>query len=506
MEASRIFRFCLCFTVVAFASLILCQQKCLAKITVSGLFSDHMVIQRRGPIRIFGKASPKEIIGVKLGPNNKVVVFADQNGDWLAKLKPMEAGGPYTLTIVGSEKIEINDVLIGEVWLCSGQSNMALTCKASHLEDRVSTMKFASNMRFISLPCKVSSEIESRVDARWQFFNNTSALECSAIGTAFAKRINQEIDVPVGIIVSAVGGSPIQPWISRSCLNSYPDGRGILKKTDRIIDSLKKQNINTRNLVMDQAKSKLKKIENDPARQLFLSSTTLYNSMIAPLVPFTLRGVLWYQGEANVYQSEDYQNYLTTMIKDWRTKWKQPHLPFLYVQLAPVGKRQSTPVDESPVAELRYAQAKTNILPYSYMAVTLDCCPIDNPDWHASDKIKIGNRLAEMALATQYNKPYAYKSPSVLTYDLKKNRVVLHFKNTMKKLKAGDQEVKGFAISGSDKKLFWANAEIKGDSVIVWSDKVKKPAFVEYAWADNPRGNLTGGGDLPAVPFQLELE
>lgn len=486
--------------------LFLSSNPCWAKITVSNLFSDHMVIQRNEPIRIWGKANPKEILGVRIG-ENKVVAFADKDGNWQAELKPMKAGGPYELQIVGSEKVVVRDILVGEVWLCSGQSNMALNNRDSHLADRIDGQVYNENMRFISLPPRVSSKKEWLVDAKWKHFNSETALDCSAVGTAFAVRLSKEIDCPIGIIVAAVGGSPIQPWLSRSGLDQYPDGRTLIRKVDGIVSGLKKRGFNTRNLVVDQVASKKKKLIDDPSRQLFLSPTTLFNTMIAPLVPYSIKGVLWYQGEANVYESSDYQGLFTKLIKDWRKKWMKPHLPFFYVQLAPVGKLQAIPVKTSPVADLRFAQFKSGVLPFSYMAVTLDC--IDDkakPDWHASDKIKIGNRLATMALASQYNKPYPYKSPSIFTYELKDNKVVLHFKNANHSLAKQGGELSGFAISGSDENLVWAKAMIEGETVVVWNDKIEKPRFVYYAWADNPRGNLTGSGDLPAVPFQLELD
>lgn len=492
-------------TLFSLFSFFFCQTSCQAKIKLSGLFSDHMVIQRDAPIRVFGKADPKEVLGVKIGPN-KCVAFADENGNFNATLKPLPAGGPYELSVVGSEKVLVKDILVGEVWLCSGQSNMVLSNRDSHLSEVVATQQFNEKMRFLQLPPKVSSKEEFRVDANWKIFNNDTAVGCSAVATAFASKINAETDMPVGVIVAAVGGSPIQPWLSRDGLNSYPDGRGLIRKIDGITSGLKKKGMPVRNLSLNAEESKGKKIEDDPARQLFLSPTTLYNTMIAPLVPYSLRGVLWYQGEANVYEFSDYSHYLTKLIQDWRTRFGQPKLPFIYVQLAPYGAKQVVPAITSPVAELRFAQAKVGVLPFVYMAVTLDCCPVKKPDWHASDKRKIGNRLAEIALATQYNKPYAYKSPSLFTHELEGNKVVLHFRNTMKNLKVNGDSLEGFAIAGPDEKLFWARAELDGDKVTVWSDRVKKPRKVFYGWADNPKGNLLGGGNLPAVPFQIDVE
>ncbi|MBI1269605.1 hypothetical protein GC174_04145 [bacterium] len=481
-------------------------EACQARVVLSGLFSDHMVLQRNVPIRVFGQADPKEIIGVGIG-ENKAVAFADENGRWLVTLKPMPAGGPYELTVVsGDQKTVVRDVLIGEVWLCSGQSNMVLSNKNSDLEEEIAATKFDSRMRFLKLPPRVSARQEYEVNATWKIFDNDTAPGCSAVATAFALKVQREIDIPVGVVIAAVGGSPIQPWLSREGLNSYPDGRGLIKKIDSIEKGLKEKNFPTRNLVLNARESMKKKIEEDPARQLFLSPTTLYNTMINPLAPYFFKGVLWYQGEANVYESDDYGFFLTTLIRDWRARFDEPEMPFLYVQLPPYGARQLVPVKASPVAELRFAQSRAVVVPYAYMAVTLDCCHVKEPDWHACDRAMIGRRLADIALATQYNKPYPYKSPSLFTHDRKDNRVVLHFRNTMKSLKSAGSRLEGFSIAGRDDKLFWANAELKGDSVEVWCDKIKKPLKVYYAWADNPRGNLLGHGDLPVVPFELEVE
>ena len=507
LKGSTVARLTFGLTASILVSFLASQNSCLAKITLSGIFKDHMVIQQEAPVRIFGKAEPKEILGVKLGPENKVVVFADEKGNFTAELKPMKAGGPYKLTVVGSEKIEVDDILAGEVWLLSGQSNMELSCKESKLEDKIAELKFQPNVRFITLPPRVSSEKETVVDATWQTLDNDSASEVSAIATFFAQRVSQETQVPVGIIVSAVANSPIQPWISKECLESYPDGRSLIKKTEKLVEELKAKGVDPRNLPVKKAeKGDGQPVNADESEKMASSPYTVFNSMINPLVPFSIKGVVWYQGEADVYESDDYYGKMTRMIKDWRSQWKLPHLPFIYAQLPAVGNRQTQPADESPFAVLRDAQARANVVPYSYMAVTLDCSPVKNPDWHSANKVKIANRLAEIALATQYNKPYPYKSPSPFTFDLDENKVVIHFKNTLKNLKAENDKLEGFAISGMDKKLVWANAKIEGDSVIVWSDKVDKPIFVKYAWADNPKGNLKGGGNLPAVPFLLELE
>ena len=265
-----------------FLTLFTCfPEECQARAVLSGLFSDHMVLQRNAPIRVFGQADPKEIVGVGIG-ENKAVAFANEKGHWIATLKPMPAGGPHELTVVsGDQKTVIRDVLIGEVWLCSGQSNMVLSNKNSHLEEEIAATKFDSRMRFLKLPPRVSARKEYEVNANWKIFDNDTAPGCSAVATAFALKVQREIDMPVGVVVAAVGGSPIQPWLSRDGLNSYPDGRGLIKKIDTIEKGLKAKNFPTRNLVLNARESMKKKIEEDPARQLFLSPTTLYTR--APL-------------------------------------------------------------------------------------------------------------------------------------------------------------------------------------------------------------------------------
>lgn len=480
---------------------LILPQSCEAKVSLAGPFSDHMVLQRQAPIAVWGTASPGSVVGVRLG-DKKAVSYPGADGKWQTLLDAMEAGGPYELTVVSDNKIVLKDVMVGEVWLASGQSNMVLT--NNDIGYKVDGA-FSGSIRFISLPPVTSSVPETRIEAGWQILDKNSQGACSAIAAAFALDLQKELSVPVGIIVSAVGGSRVQSWVSRSGLETFPDGKSVAEKLDSTVSGLKRLKMPFRRLAVVTTVEEID-IRKDPARQLFLSGATLYNAMIAPLVPYSLKGVLWYQGEANVYEAQTYGRFFSTFINDWRLSWKRPDLPFVFVQLPPYGPKQALPEQASPVAQLRDAQATVCLVPYSFMAVTTDCCHQAEPDWHASNKQQIGKRLARIALASQYNKPLKFKSPSLSSYKKEGKKVRLSFKNVATVLKTSGDTVEGFAIAGDDKKPVWAKAALDGKSVVVWSDKVENPTQVSYGWADNPRGNLVGDDGLPVRPFKTDVK
>ncbi|MCA9801718.1 MAG: hypothetical protein KC777_07010 [Cyanobacteria bacterium HKST-UBA02] len=476
---------------------------CEAKLTLASIFGDHMVLQQGKPVKIWGTADPGAVVGIRIG-DRKQVAHAGDDGKWLASVEPPPAGGPYQITVVSDTKIVVDDVMVGEVWLCGGQSNMVLT--NSDLKTRGEEDPGQRKIRFITLPPVASSEPEADFKGTWRVLDRDSEGLCSVLAGSFGATLEKDLGVPVGLVISAVGGSRVQAWISKPGLERFNTGKSVAEKLDKTVESLKKRRLPSRSLALSVDE---KDVNAEAVKALFLSGATLYNAMIAPLVPFTFKGVIWYQGEANVYEGANYQRFLSELIKDWRLAFENPEIPFIYVQLPPFGKLQTAPSDSGPLAKFREAQTRISIFPYSFMAVTTDCCPSKDPDWHASDKQKIGRRLARIALATQYKKPYKFRSPVLGSFKKEGKKVRLRFRNVTQGLKASGDALEGFAIAGDDKRMVWAEAAIDGDSsdsVLVWSDEISDPKVVTYAWADNPRGNLLGDDNLPAVPFRAEFK
>ncbi len=504
----------------AFASLLatsipalLSSSALAAPIKINGAFTEHMVVQSGQPVIVYGTATPGEPIGVKLA-ERKAVAITNEKGDWAATLEAIPAGGPYELQVVGAqEKLVVNDVMSGEVWLCSGQSNMLMSLKQAGLEAKTNEISTGdSSIRLLKVGFGLAKSPQKKLDAKWVILDRENAGDCAAIPFVFATELRKKLNTPIGIIVSASDGARCDSWISTGGLNKTAEGRSKLAGFEEQYNAY----LAFREQKMSNQDEKTSDVEcwEREADAVFRNGATavpappgaaLYNAMIAPLVPYTLRGVLWYQGEVNITRPETYEKYFTLLMHDWRRKWKKPHLPFLFVQLPPVGERLETPASVSKAARLRDAQTKASLLPYTYMVSAVDTINKSPAEWHGSDKQVIGKRLAQMALSTQYKKPMPFKGPSMEAVMLEGSKVRVQFRNATHGLTMKGDVLKGFAIAGDDKKLVWASSQIDGDSVLVWSNLVSKPSLVTYAWADNPDGNLYNGDDLPAIPFRSQV-
>ncbi len=651
--------------IVFFASFQSLQASPKDRPFVSNLFSDNMVLQRDLKIPVWGWAAPGQKVRVDLtgtqdnAKNKKpraialsTSVRAGKDGKWTAYLKPLEAGGPYTLSVSGPPTATFKNVMIGDVWLCSGQSNMGFNVgSANNGAQEIADANFPE-IRLFSVPNETDNEAREMLPAStgigWQVCSPQSVGGFSAVGYFFGRELHRELKVPIGLIHSSWGGTIAEAWTSASALKTLPDFKarvlemetanlknrglppgvdaqtqewwakndegsvndvwassaardsdwktmalpqnwengglpdfdgvvwfrreidlpqswngkaatlhlgpiddrdttwvngvrvggldsystprdyevpvGVLKAGRNVIAvrvydggygggiygaaSAMKLESDESSLALAgdwkyRASTELKNLSPMPAAMSQNPNvpTVLYNAMIAPLVPYGIKGAIWYQGESNASRAYQYRALLPTMIQDWRTQWKQGNFAFHIVQLANFTPRPQNP-GESDWAELREAQRLTaQKLPNVGLASAIDIG--DANDIHPRNKQDVGKRLALTALATTYGQKFEFSGPDFQSMKIEGNKIRLNFTHAQG-LKTTDGDLKGFAISGVDKKWVWADAKIEGNSVVVSAPQVLAPVAVRYGWANNPDVNLTNAANLPAVPFRTD--
>lgn len=435
-----------------------------AEVRLPAIFGNHMVLQQKANCPVWGKASPDEKVKVSLQIDSDVFVkeaTANTNGDWRINLDPIPAGKKGTLTIEGKNKITLEDVLFGEVWICSGQSNMEWSVNASADPEKTRAESANPEIRLFTVEKSRSPKPKSELKGRWEICGPNTVGNFSAVAYFFGRDLQKALKKPVGLIHTSWGGTASEEWTSREVLDAHPEHKG-----------------------------------KHPAE------TTLYNAMIAPLIPYAIKGAIWYQGESNAGRSELYRTAFPLMIKNWRDDWKQGDFPFFFVQLAPFMKKATQPTDTG-WARLRDAQLETmKKVPATGMAVIVDVG--DEADIHPKKKEPVGGRLALAARAIAYGENLIWSGPIYDKMEVRDGRAILDFKLVGQGLEARDGPLTGFTICGSDGKFFNARAEIKGDKIAVWSDDVKEPVAVRYGWADFPLGNLWNKDGLPASPFRTD--
>ncbi len=616
------------------------------------LFSDHVVLQRDVPVPVWGWAEPGQRIKVALA-GQSVETTADTSGKWLTRLGPYPAGGPHVLALTGPKSVEVKDILVGDVWICSGQSNMEWTLSNANNAEKEIASANHPRIRLFTVPKKIAIEPTTTVDASWQVCTPETSRSFSAVGYFFGRELQRELNVPIGLINSSWGGTVAEAWVSAGALDAMPDFKRALdqiraekadegkppvrfadamaawwKKNDpgssdqpswsdpkfdssawktmklpgvweqgglpdfngiawfrkelnlaeasdgkaatlslgpiddrdtTFVNGVEVGGMNQYNArrnykipvgvlkagrnviavrVLDTAgnggfagnEGDLRlKVEGEaepislvgewaykastplndlptppePAGSNPNKVTVLYNGMIAPLKPFPIKGAIWYQGESNVGRAAQYRKLLPTMIKDWRDSFEVGEFPFHIVQLANFLPVQKQPVD-SAWAELREAQyLTTKALPNVGLALAIDIG--EAGDIHPRNKQDVGRRLALNALASAPGKDVEFSGPVFKAKEIKGNTIRLTFDHLGGGLVAkGGEKLEGFAVAGEDGKYVWADAVIEGDSIVVSSPKVEKPANVRYAWADNPVCNLYNQAGLPAVPFRTD--
>jgi sialate O-acetylesterase len=471
----------------------------LAEVTLHGLFSDIMVLQRNARVPIWGWADEGEEVTVQF--RGETVKTITKDGHWMVHLKRLKAGGPDELKVSGKNAITLKNVLVGEVWIASGQSNMEWPLRMSFEADQAIAASANALLRLYTVPKLRANVPTNNVGARWQECTPSTTPAFSAVAYYFARDLQKALGVPVGVIHTSWGGSPAEVWMSEQALSANPDfKRDIL---DVYPAQLRKYQEALAQFKKEEAAAKASGTAfSKRAPGLGWKPTELYDGMIAPLIPYAIKGAIWYQGESNAGRAEQYRTLFADMIKNWRRDWGQGDFPFLEVQLAPFRDIKDQP-GESDWAELREAQSlATKTLPKVGMAVITDVG--EEKDIHPKKKEPVGGRLALAARKIAYSERVVYSGPSYKRLKIEGNKAVVYFANVGSGLEARGGELKGFAICGEDKKWVWAKAEIVKDRVIVSNAEVAKPVAVRFGWADYPVVNLWNKEGLPASPFRTD--
>ncbi len=479
-----------------------------AAVKLPALLSDRMVIQRESPVHVWGWADAAEEVSVEFR-GQQASSTADAAGHWEVYLKPLAAGGPFEMTVRGSNTITLRDVFVGEVWVASGQSNMVWPLERSNdAEKEIDEAEFPE-IRYFKVKLTVADKRHDDVEGEWLAVSPKTAGTFSGVGYFFARHLHEKLGVPFGIIQSAWGGTPAESWTTAETLASDA--------------SLKRFNEEWAQVLADYPKAKkthdeaLKRWESEAAKAKAAGLDTprrpgaprgpghhhtpsgLFNAMIAPLTPYAIRGAIWYQGENNAGRGhgEAYRHLFKSMIIDWRREWGQGSFPFLFVQLANYGRVP----DNSTWPEVREAQTMALELVNTAMAVTTD---IGNPEnIHPRNKQDVGMRLALGARAIAYGEDGLTSSGPLFRQATREAGALrLWFDHPGGGLVAQGGELRGFEVAGADGAYVEATARIVGSNVLVWSSQVDAPVKARYAWAAAPDGNLFNKAGLPASPFR----
>ncbi|MEN1679261.1 MAG: sialate O-acetylesterase [Planctomycetota bacterium] len=504
-----------CLLVLLLALLVVADAP--AEVRLPALFGDHMVIQRDKPAVVWGWAPPGAEVTVTLAGNEAAATAAD-DGRWRVELPAMPTGVGETLTVAsGGDTRTFSDVAIGEVWVCSGQSNMQWPLSASNNGDLEAMTADRADIRLISVPGPGSQTPKDDFLGAWEPCTPAAAVQFSAVGYHFGQRLADVLDVPIGLIDNAWGGSAAEAWTPRPLIESEPPLRGIVDtwkakeaKLDEAAEWAQHEEYMEKwRRRVERAKAAGQRPP-EPANHRGDAygnrrPGNLFNARVAPLIDFPISGVIWYQGESNASRAAEYRDLFPTMIQAWRDAWRQPSMPFYWVQLADFRTETSEPV-ESQWAELREAQTMTlDRLDNTGQAVIIDIG--EASDIHPRNKTEVGNRLARIALARDYDQKVAYASPRFDSMVVEGGKAIVSFKDISQRLKAVDaKQVQGFELAGDNGKFVAAEAKVREDNrVEVSSPTVAKPVAVRYAWADNPVCNLYDATGLPVTPFRYPV-
>ncbi|MEX1113647.1 MAG: sialate O-acetylesterase [Akkermansiaceae bacterium] len=505
-----------------------------ADVKPNPLFTDGAVLQRGQPVPVWGTARDGEKVTVEF--DRQKVSTTAAGGKWSVSLKPLKEGGPFTMKITGDNAVTVNNLLVGEVWVCSGQSNMEWSFARAHNAKEEGPKAAFPKIRMFTVKKKVSAKPLGEAVGSWVECSPQTVGGFSAVGYFFARDLYQKLGVPVGMIHTSWGGTPAQAWTSVEGFGNDTELKGYVdsakkklanydaalashtEKLEEFTAQLKEWNETVGKAHQEALKSwkkdtaKAQKAGKPLPPQPAPSSpqpkapphpdggqnnpATLYNGMLAPVIPYGIKGAIWYQGESNAGQSKQYRTLFPAMIADWRARWKQGDFPFFFVQIAPF---KSQPPEIREAQFLTLAKVKNTA-----MAVTTDVGNAN--DIHPTQKEPVGQRLALAARALTYGEKIEYSGPLYDSMAAKGGKAVLSFKHVGGGLVAKDGDLKGFTIAGPDKKFVPAQAKIDGSTVVVSAEGVSNPQAVRYGWENVPDVNLFNQEGLPASPFRTDVD
>lgn len=489
-----------------------------AAVRLPALIGDNMVLQGEAKSNVWGWADPQEKVTVTFGEKT-AQTEAGADGKWSVRLADLKAGTAGDLTVTATNAIVVKNVIVGEVWIASGQSNMEFSVAGAMNHDTEIASANYPLIRCFNLKRAAKTEPQEDCVGKWEICSPQTVGHFSAVGYFFARHLHETMHQPVGVIHTSWGGTPAEHWTPTPLIESDPDFRPLAENWQKVVANYPKAKeaydkaMQEWKAAVETAKTEgtaAPKQPNEPkGGDAFGGPGCLYNGMVAPVVPYTIQGVIWYQGESNASRAKQYRKLFPSMIMSWRKAWSRGGLegsemadfPFLFVQLANYKARAEQPT-ESEWAALREAQLMTLDLPHTGMAVAIDVGEAN--DIHPTNKQEVGRRLALCAEATVYYRDQEFSGPIYSGAQVEEGKIRLSFRNA-EGMKAQDGgALKGFALAGEDKKFFWADAEIQGDHIIVTSKDVPTPVAVRYAWADNPECNLINAAGLPASPFRTD--
>ncbi len=489
-----------------------------AELFMPAIFSDNMVLQQQLANPVWGWDTPGTEVKVVFGAQTKSAK-AGPDGRWETKLDPVPANASAsTIQVTGTTSKTFKNVLVGEVWICSGQSNMQWSVQSSDDADiEIMTAKFPL-IRLISVPQVGTQEPQRDFKGQWTECSPTTVPSFSAVGYFFGRVLHQALDVPVGLINNAWGGSAAEAWVRRDALEGDARFKLLMENTVKREADLATPEAKKRyEAALEKWKERAAEAkaagkpftERAPqAPEGWLNGNArpgnIYNGVLLPTIGYGIKGAIWYQGESNAARAYEYASLFPFMISHWRSEWKQGDFPFYWVQLADFKAETAEPGD-SDWAELREAQTKTmSVIPNGGQAVIIDIG--EGRDIHPRNKRDVAERLARWALAKDYGKQIPYRSPEYKSVAFEGNKAVVTIDTFGTQLYTFDvQEARGFAVCGEDKKWHWAEAKLLGaDQIAVSSKEVTKPIAVRYAWSDNPVCNVFGKNGLPLTPFRTD--
>jgi sialate O-acetylesterase len=498
-----------------------------ADVRLPKIFTDHMMLQRDLPVRIWGWAEPGEAVSVELG-GKTAKSKSDRSGAWKVELPSVKSGENLELVVNGKNRVVIKDIIFGDIWVCSGQSNMEMAlgpCLGAGDDIKAANLPQIRRIKF-NRTSSGSPEADASPSSPWQVCSPATAPGFTAVGFYFAREVQLKTGVPIGIIDTNWGGTRIEPWVANDGLEKVAELKAAVAAKREVIQSYQRQ--------LPAALQKMEGWIAETKGQLAKGAPTgpppaipavpdagwsgLYNAMVNPIVQLPIKGALWYQGEGNGNEGVTYYDKMRALIGGWRSQWKQGDFPFYFVQLANFQAVNNDPAGGNGWAKIREAQNQSLSIPNTGMAVIIDTVPLAQAaDIHPKNKYDVGMRLARWALGRDYQQNLEVSGPLFKALKIEAGKARVAFDHLGGGLMVAKKEgrdpaveaqadtLRQFAIAGADKQWFWADAIIDKDTVIVSSPEVKEPVAVRYAFQMNPDGaNLYNREGLPASPFRTD--